>query len=106
MRSSQPDQRASGHGHLLICMLVALLAACTPFSSKLDSWNGAPIQAWLDIPDKGGEKVTEIRGPDDAGNRIYVVAVSKQCTVFWTVNDAGIIVAGRYEGSACKYYTQ
>lgn len=89
-----------------VFVVFASLVACTSFDSKLDSWNGHPIQEWLDIPDKGGERVTEIRGPDAAGNKIYVVAVSKKCTVFWTVNDAGIIIAGTHEGSDCKFYTQ
>lgn len=87
-------------------VVCASLVACTSFDSKLDSWNGHPIQAWLDIPNKGGERVTEIRGPDAAGNKIYVVAVSQKCTVFWTVNNAGIIVSGTHEGSACKHYWQ
>ena len=84
----------------------SLLAACTPFDTKLDSWNGHPIQEWLAIPDKGGEHVIEIRGPDAAGQLVYVIAVSKDCTVFWTVDEAGIIVSWKHDGAACKHYWQ
>jgi hypothetical protein len=88
---------------------VALLfgaAACTPFSKKMDSWTGQPIERWLAIPDKGGEHVQEVRGPDEQGTKIYVISISKHCQVFWTVNAQGIITAWRSEGSGCKYLTQ
>jgi ABC-type uncharacterized transport system permease subunit len=81
------------------------LAACTPFSRKMDSWIGHPVQQWLDIPDKGGERLEEIRGPDRLGNRVYVISIERNCHVFWTVDAQGIMRSWQSEGAACKYYT-
>jgi hypothetical protein len=68
------------------------------------SWVGVPMKQWLDIPDKGGEYVEEIRGPDANGDRVYVIHIERKCRLFWTVNSHGIITAWSSEGSACKYY--
>ena len=82
------------------------LAGCyTKFSTKMDSWIGAPIQDWIDIPDKGTEVLEEVQGPDAEGNKVYVIRIEKKCRVFHTVNASGIITAWRSEGSACKHYT-
>ena len=94
---------------LRLTVLISLLslAGCyTSFSSKMDSWIGAPIQNWLDLLDKrGGDVLEEVQGPDAEGNKVCVIRIEKKCRVFHTVNANGIITAWRSEGSACKHYT-
>ena len=76
----------------------------TRFSVKMNNWIGHPIQEGLDIPEKGGEYVEEIRGPDEDGNRIYVIHVGRRCRTFQTVNAQGLITGWTSEGSGCKGY--
>jgi hypothetical protein len=82
------------------------LAACTPFDTKLDRWVGHPIQEWVALTKNGNERIEEIRGPDAAGNTVYVTFVSSKCTVFWTVDQQGIMSSWKHEGSDCKHYWQ
>jgi hypothetical protein len=71
----------------------------------MDSWIGQPVEKYLAIPDKGTEKIEEVRGPDERGHKIYVISIEKQCRFFWDVDAQGIVTAWRSEGSHCKYYT-
>jgi len=100
-------RRLTGKAFRLVALIGLLnLAGCyTSFSSKMDSWIGTPIQDWINIPDKGGETIEEVQGPDAKGDKIYVIRIEKKCRLFYTVNAQGIITAWRSEGSACKHYT-
>ena len=72
-------------------------------------WSNTPgrsIEEWLAIPDKGRERVEEVRGPHAAESKVYVIWIEAHCRVFWTVNTEGIITGWRSEGSACKHYWQ
>ncbi len=92
-------------GVLLCFFLLAGASGCmTRFSVKMNNWIGHPIQQWLDIPDKGGAYVEEIRGPDENGNRIYVTYIRPRCRAFRTVDAEGIITGWTSESSGCKRY--
>jgi hypothetical protein len=71
----------------------------------MDSWVGQPIAPYLAIPDRGGETLEEVRGPDANGNKTYVFRLDKTCRVFWNVDGGGIVRSWESEGSGCKYYT-
>jgi hypothetical protein len=94
------------HFSSLVGVLVALnfLSACTSFNRSVDTWVGAPIKDYLEVP--GQLPPVDIRGPDEKGNRIYVVRIEKgaDCVVFWNVDTHGIIRGWTHEGSSCKFY--
>lgn len=92
-------------GCLSVLMIaVAFITGCTPFSDKMKSWVGSPIERRLNI-EGARELIHKADGPDSRGHTIYVEWVEKKCQVFWDVDSDGIIAEWRSEGSACKYYT-
>jgi hypothetical protein len=95
------NTRASLSVYVAVCGV--LMAACTPFSTKMNSWIGTSIDRYMAVPGRDRELV-EVRGPDSEGNKTYSFRIERKCSYEWLVDPSGKLKLWTSQGPACKGY--
>jgi hypothetical protein len=79
-------------------------SACASIESKLDSYIGSRIDRQLDPSSQWSVDFVQAVPANEPGYMSYEFKQGEACRIFWIVDEGGVIVGSRYEGSACRSF--